>query len=153
MVNLDHVMKMPTRCRLADGCPEGIFLIDCCRGGESAFTPQLQTILAMIAGDISVVRISPADPTILVINNTRTGADLMALRSLAAHIRVVTPHMRPTMPPEAVCWVRALGSEYAGCLRRRLLTAALDRACQHLARAACIRRKGARDSRVCNGFA
>jgi hypothetical protein len=64
----------------------------------------------------------------------------MALRSPAAHIPPVMPHMRPTMHPEAACWVRAFGSECAGCLRMWWPMAALDRARQHLP-TCCIQRE------------
>jgi hypothetical protein len=68
-------------------------------------------------------------PAFLVINNSPTRAELMALQSLAVycHVMTLSPHLPPTMLHEDMCRVRALGREFARRLRKWLLMAARNR--------------------------
>jgi hypothetical protein len=98
-----------------------------------------------------------AEPSIVILVNAPTRADLAAWQSLAAaHIRVVTlpPHLTHIMQPMDVCWARAFKTEYGRYLRTWVVPDALDRAYWQLPPAAAIsRRTAARDSRVCIAFA
>jgi hypothetical protein len=101
--------------------------------------------------------LQPEEAAILVVDNTRTRADLVALQLLASnHIHLVTfpPHLTHILQPVDVCWARVFNTRYGRYIGKWLEGNALAQAYAHPPPAARRgRRTKARDSRVCIAFA